>query len=228
MSTRSLAAILLFLSTVSFSAAGAQEARKPLVAIAPAGSPAGGGAGLLADRLGKQQREAVRTVSGYFSQLTTLKGTFVQTSADGVRQRGKFYIKRPGQFRFDYARPSRLVIVSDGTYVAIQDHDLGTDNRWELSYTPFRMLLQKDVDLLRDGRFFEVQETADAVAISVAEKGSDEGGRIRLVFAKQPALHLQEWTAKDAQGLDTHVLLSDLVKADDLDQGLFNPAATAR
>ena len=40
--------------------------------------------------------------------------------------------------------------------MAIQDLDLKTDERIELDYTPFRVLLRKDVDLLRDARILEV------------------------------------------------------------------------
>ena len=83
-----------------------------------------------ADEMSSQEIELIDKVSAYFNQMSSLKGEFVQTSAGGSRLRGKFYVKRPGRFRFDYARPSRLVIVSDGRYVAIQDHDLKTDDRW--------------------------------------------------------------------------------------------------
>ena len=88
-----------------------------------------------------------------------LKGTFVQTSADNKRLRGKFYVKRPGRFRFDYTSPSQLVILSDGQYLAIQDLDLKTDDRVALDQTPFRVLLRKDVDLLRDARILEVRRS---------------------------------------------------------------------
>ena len=169
--------------------------------------------------------EVVQRVNLYLNQLGSLKGTFVQTSADGKRLRGKFYVNRPGRFRFDYARPSMLVIVSDGKYVAIQDHDLGTDDRWGLEHTPFQMLLRKDVDLLRDARFFEVQDSDDAIAVTLEDKGADSSSRIKLVLSKKPALELREWIVKDVQGLDTRIVLGDVVKADDLDPALFNPAS---
>src|SRR6516162_4432362 len=97
-------------------------------------------------KLNKAQTELVRRVNAYFNQLKNLKGTFLQTSADNQRQRGKFYISRPGRFRFEFNPPSRVVIISDGQYIAIQDRDLSTDDRWDLGYTPFRALLQDNVD----------------------------------------------------------------------------------
>ena len=66
----------------------------------------------------KKQMELIQKVNAYFNQMSEIKGLFVQTSADNKRQRGKFYVKRPGRFRFDYNLPSRLVILSDGQYMA--------------------------------------------------------------------------------------------------------------
>jgi outer membrane lipoprotein-sorting protein len=226
MSQRAAIVCLFLFSLLLAAPSHAQGARRvDPGTVATSANPFGG---VLADRLTHEQREAVQKVNRYLNQLTTLKGTFVQTNADNTRLRGKFHLKRPGLFRFDYAAPSRLVIVSDGRYVAIQDHDLGTDSRWDLEYTAFRMLLRRDVDLLRDARFFAVQESADSIALTVVENGADEMARIALVFAKTPALQLREWTAKDAQGFDTRIVLGEVAKADDIDPALFNPANRAR
>src|SRR6202521_4660752 len=172
------ATTLLILSGLAIGGASAQEAKKPAqsnpVAIGtPPARPVTRGGGANGEQLTNKQVEVVQKVNLYFNQLGSLKGSFVQTSADGKRLRGKFYVQRPGRFRFDYSRPSMLVIVSDGQYVAIQDPDLGTDDRWGLEHTPFQMLLRKDVDLLRDARFIEVHEADDAITIALEDKGSD-------------------------------------------------------
>jgi len=222
---------LLLLSGLAVSGVSvAQEPKKPtranpvaIGALAPHSNISGEGA--LGTELSKKQIEVIQRVNLYFNQLSSLKGTFLQTSADGKRQRGKFYVNRPGRFRFDYARPSMLVIISDGKYVAIQDHDLGTDDRWGLEHTPFQMLLRKDVDLLRDARFFELQDSDETITVTLEDKAADSASRIKLVLSKKPTLELREWIAKDVQGLDTRVVLGDLVKSEDLDPALFNPAS---
>ena len=58
-----------------------------------------------------------------------MQGSFLQTGADNRRMKGKFYLSRPGRFRFDYARPSRQIVVSDGRYLAIQDLDLNNEDQ---------------------------------------------------------------------------------------------------
>jgi outer membrane lipoprotein-sorting protein len=113
------------------------------------------------------------------------------------------------------------VIISDGRLLAIQDHDLNTENAVELNKTPFRLLLQKDVDLLRDARIAEVQEADDLIVLTLQDKSPDTPGRIKLFLAETPALELKEWVITDAQGLDTRIELSNVVRTEDIDQSLF-------
>jgi outer membrane lipoprotein-sorting protein len=188
-------------------------------------APAKPGEGITLD---PRQTELVHKVSGYFSDLNTLQGNFVQTGADNKRMRGKFYVMRPGRFRFDYARPSRQIVVSDGHYLAIQDLDLNNEDRVSLDDTPFRLLLRKDVDLVRDARIMEVQESEDLLVVGIVDKNPDTPGQIKLFMSTKPALELKEWVTKDAQGLDTRVQVSDLAKAGELDASLFKIQSMGR
>lgn len=179
------------------------------------------GAGTSGVALDEKQIEAVKKVNGYFNGLGNLKGVFVQTAADNKRERGKFYVKKPGKFRFDYAAPSKQVIISDGQYLAIQDFDLKSEDVVELDNTPFRLLLRKDVDLLRDAKILAVEEANDLIVLTLQDKSPDAPGRIKLILVKQPTLDLKEWVTTDAQGLDTRVEVSELVKPEELDGKLF-------
>jgi outer membrane lipoprotein-sorting protein len=176
--------------------------------------------------LDAKQVEAIKKVSLYFNDLKQLRGNFIQTGADNKRLRGKFFVKQPGRFRFEYGFGSKLLIVSDGTYLSVQDLDIKTDDRIELDRTPFRLLLRKDVDLLRDATISDVQEVDDLIIVSLADKSPDAPGKIRLFLAKKPTLELKEWVTTDAQGGDTRVEISDLNRTDELAVDLFKPANT--
>jgi len=184
--------------------------------VAPNNGPETGGI-----TLDDHQTKLVQTVSDYFAALQNLKGDFVQTGADNKRMKGKFFVKRPGKFRFDYALPSKQIIVSDGEYLAIQDLDLNNEDRVALDQTPFRLLLRKDVDLLRDAKIMEVQQADDLIVLGLEDKSPDTPGKIKLFLATKPTMELKEWVTTDAQGLDTRIELSELVKTDDLDGNLF-------
>jgi outer membrane lipoprotein-sorting protein len=177
--------------------------------------------------LNEAQTEVVKKINDYFNALGDLKGDFVQTSADNKRMKGKFMVKRPGRFRFDYARPSRQVIISDGEYLAIQDLDLNNEDRVSLDQTPFRLLLRKDVDLIRDAKITEVQESDDQIVVGLRDKSPDAPGKIKLFLTKTPEVELKEWITTDAQGLDTRVELSQLSKSEALDAKLFKIEAVS-
>lgn len=170
-----------------------------------------------------KQVDLVQKLTAYFNEMGDMKGDFQQVSPDGKRLRGTIYVKRPSSFRFEYKRPSRQLIISDGRSMIIQDLDLKTDDRWGLEKTPFRIILRKDVDLMRDARILEVSDTEDRIQVLLQDKEPNAVGRLKLLFQKTPALELKEWISIDSQGLETKVELSDFAKADNLDEKLFVP-----
>jgi outer membrane lipoprotein-sorting protein len=113
------------------------------------------------------------------------------------------------------------VIISDGNYLAIQDLDLNNEDRVALDQTPFRLLLRKDVDLLRDGRIIEAHEADDLIVLSLQDEDPDAPGRIKLFLVSKPTLELKEWVTTDAQGLDTRVEISELSRSENVDLELF-------
>jgi outer membrane lipoprotein-sorting protein len=167
------------------------------------------------------QISAVNKVSTYFNGLDTLKGIFLQTDPDKKQAKGKFYVKRPGLFRFDYGAPSRKAMVSDGRFLAIQDPDLKNPDTFEIDQTPFRLLLRKDVDLIRDARIVDVKEADDLIVVSLQDKSPDAPGKIQLFMSTKPEIALREWVITDAQGLETRVELSELDKSGAIDPKLF-------
>nr|PZN87793.1 MAG: cell envelope biogenesis protein LolA [Pseudomonadota bacterium] len=221
-----VAACLLALFGTVGSALAQQEApAQPAEESTEAASPEWTGTVTPADsaeaEFTEEQLATIAKVNAYFNELDNLQGRFLQTDPDKKQMRGKFYVKKPGRFRFDYGSPSLKVIISDGRWLAIQDHDLNTEDVYELDNTPFRLLLRKDVDLLRDARIFDVQEVEDLIIITLQDKDPDVSGRITLFLTKDPELMLKEWVTVDAQGLETRVQLSQVDATAEIDPNLF-------
>lgn len=213
----------------------ASEAKAAPDAKAPDASAVGQGSGWNAEVatpgggivLSESQVEIVKKVNTYFNALGDMRGDFIQTTADKKAMKGKFMVKRPGRFRFDYSRPSRQIIISDGEYLAIQDLDLNNEDRVSLDQTPFRLLLRKDVDLIRDAKIVEVQESGDQLVLALRDKSPDAPGKIKLFLSTKPEVELKEWVTTDAQGLDTRVEVSQLTKGEALDAKLFKIEAVS-
>jgi outer membrane lipoprotein-sorting protein len=161
--------------------------------------------------IGEEQTKAVDRINAYFNGITNLQGSFEQLDATNKQSSGRFYVQRPGKIRFDYAPPSALRIVADGSHLAIEDADLKTVEKYPIGSTPFKLLLSEAVDLARDSRIVGVESQEGTLAITLEDKSGDAAGSIRLVFENGAELQLKEWSITDAQNLTTRVTVTDVV-----------------
>ena len=72
-------------------------------------------------------------VEHYLAGLSSWSADFKQTIADGQGKvlrsaSGKFYLERPGKFRWDYSEPSEQLILADGKQIWFYDKDLAQAN----------------------------------------------------------------------------------------------------
>ena len=173
--------------------------------------------------LPQDQHALLSQINAYMQKFNDLEGQFLQTNPDNVVQKGKFYVLRPGRMRFDYNRPSKMRIISDGQYLSIEDHDLNTVNKYPLESTPFRMLLTKNVNLQRDARILSLSSSDTSASIKLADKKGQSAGQIQLFFSL-PNIELKEWVITDAQGLHTRIEISNLTFEKKLANALFTPS----
>ncbi len=167
---------------------------------------------------------SVRRANAYFNGITSLIGDFVQTSADGRRINGKLYMQKPGRLRFEYASPSPLEIVADGTSVAIRNRKLNTQDVYFIAQTPLKFLLKQNLDLARDTKILEISNQPDSTSIRIEDKATLGGtSRITLTF-KSNDFSLIRWSVNDPQGNDTTVTLAnvDLTQRPDSSMFLIN------
>lgn len=164
---------------------------------------------------------AIEIVSGYLNDIRTMQGNFIQTAPDGEVTQGRFFIERPGKMRFDYALPSHLTVISDGFWVAVQDRRLKTTERYPLRTTPLRMLLSRDLDLMNDARVLGVDpDSNNEISITLQEPSGRAEGTLTLFFDPVDN-RLDRWIVSDAQGLDTNVVLKDVVRGEPIDPERF-------
>jgi outer membrane lipoprotein-sorting protein len=167
--------------------------------------------------------QLVQRVNAYFNSLGMLEGSFLQTASDGKQQRGVLHINRPGRFRFELAPPTRVVVISDGRQMAIQDYNLKTDDRKELRRTPFHALLGANVDLLRDTHLLDIRETAETLLIEFRDD-SAEVGSVTLFLTTKP-MQLKGWSVRDNQNLVTKIDVTEIKTVDHIDERLFDLAS---
>jgi outer membrane lipoprotein-sorting protein len=193
------------------------------VQVAPSG-PSVNQAGVITGPLDDSQKALIAKVDAYFNAMTDLRGTFQQTDAEQVQDRGKFYISRPGKIRFEYGAPSKLVIMSNGKELSFEDYALNKADRYPLESTPFRILLADTVDVLRDAQVADLYEDQDLISLTLLDREPENKGQIKLLFAKAAdTIQLREWVIANDGG-DTRVEIGDLVLGEKPDAKLFQNA----
>lgn len=166
-----------------------------------------------------QDRADLDRVSTYLSSMTDMQGNFLQVGPDGSLAEGKFYLRRPGRLRFEYQPPEQILVVADGTWVAVKDGFSATQ-RYPLGATPLGLLLQDHVDLSKEVKVLAVERQPGALRIKLADKSGNAPGDITLVF-DEPSLQLRQWVVTDAQGLQTTVALRNIQSGIRADNALF-------
>ncbi len=174
-----------------------------------------------ADLTDEDALELVQQVDTYFNNLSRIRSDFVQIDASNKRETGQFYFSRPGRVRFDYNLPSKMKIISDGEYLAVENHDLKTSDRYPLEATPFRLLLSEEVNLLRDARILAIDKGENVLILTMEDKSGEAPGRLRLFFELEPEMLLKSWIITDPQGFDTRVDITELEANVELAADLF-------
>ena len=126
--------------------------------------------------------QALARMSDYLNAIESAEGRFFQISPDGSTDEGIFYLRKPGRVRFEYAAPNPNLIIADGATIAIENSDLNTTDRYPLTDSPLRLLLNDDVDLVTDPRIASVRREPGALSVTARQEDGLAPGEITIEF----------------------------------------------
>jgi outer membrane lipoprotein carrier protein len=140
-------------------------------------------------------------VDHYLAGLSSWSADFKQTITDGQGKElrsaaGKFYLERPGKFRWDYSEPSEQLILADGKQIWFYDKDLAQANVRDmdgtLSSTPAMLLSGSgsvstafDIKQLPDDgglRWFQLIPKHPNTDFQLVRIGFDKNGELASMF----------------------------------------------
>ena len=168
------------------------------------------------------QKLSLGQVSQYLNAMQTAQGGFTQINADGTLSTGQIYIKRPGRIRFEYNAPDNSLVMAGGGSVAIFDprSNNGPD-RYPLSQTPLKIILERNVDLGRAKMVTGHTSDGTTTTITAQDPENPQYGNIQMVFTSNP-VELRQWIVTDDVGSQTTVILNDLAKGGRIGDIKFN------
>jgi outer membrane lipoprotein-sorting protein len=199
-----------------------------LIALAFAPPASAAPAGYMHFERSDQDNTDLDHISAYLNAMHSLKGSFVQIGPEGQIDEGVFYIEKPGRMRFEYSEPNPVLIVSDGSNVAVANRKLNTVDHYPLFSTPLSLILSDDVNLKHNPSIASIAREPGEIIVHARASSSKMNGNLTLVFTS-PNLELRQWTVVDGQGLSTTVSLRDVQPGATIDPALFKlPDANAQ
>ena len=169
---------------------------------------------------GAERDRLLENISAALGSVETAQGRFVQINPDSSQAEGQFYLRRPGRIRFEYDAPTPILIVADGTTVAIEDTDLETQDRVPLGQTPLGLLLDDKIDFESEANVLEVRAANGLVSVVLESRDEDTEGTLALILDDED-YQLLQWRTIDAYGDMTLVELAGIETGKRINPRLF-------
>ncbi len=186
-----------------------------LLAAAPSGA-----ARAQAAKLNDADRADLARIEAYLNSIRGLKARFLQVAPDGSTSGGTAWLQRPGRMRFQYDKPSPLLLVAGHGLVVFNDSQLNQTSNIPLSQTPLGILLADNLKLSGDVTVTALRRLPAQISVTLIRTATPNDGSITLDFSDQP-LALRSWTVLDAQRQETRISLYDVQLGGGFDPGLF-------
>ena len=181
----------------------------PLLAAAPAGFVAS-----------PRDQADIARIQAYLNAMRSLKARFLQVAPDGATSEGTAWLERPGRMRFQYDKPSPLLLVAGHGLVTFHDAQLEQTSNIPLGSTPLGILLADTVTLSGGVTVTGLDREPGRISVSLVRTASPQEGTLTLIFS-DPPLSLTQWIVLDAQNRETRVSLYDVQLGGSFDPQLF-------
>jgi len=170
--------------------------------------------------LSPRDRADLTRIETYLNGLRTLKARFLQVAPDGSTSEGVAWMERPGRMRFQYDKPSPLLLVAGYGLFYFHDSQLNQTTNLPLSATPLGLLLRDNLRLSGDVTVTGIERLPGQIQVGMVRTASPDDGSLTLVFADSP-LALRQWSVVDAQRQETRVTLFNIELGGSFDPKLF-------
>jgi len=167
-----------------------------------------------------------------YDKVQNFKASFVQTTGGGVlrlkssKGEGTVAVKKPGKMRWEYTKPEKQLIVSDG--VRIYDYDPATK---ELNMgvvpsddkaPPATLFLAGKGNILRDFKVSKVDSPVPGtLALRLDPRKADPDYEFLVVAFEPSSYQIRGLRTRDQQGGESTIVFSDIKQNTDIPDKTF-------
>ena len=188
-----------------------------LLPVLPVG---GAAADPVAAVLSDSDQGVLTPIQSYLNGLRTLKARFLQIGQDGKTSAGTAWLERPGRMRFEYDKPSPLLLVAGHGSVIFRDNQLDQTTSIPMTQTPLGLLLADKITLTGPVTVTRFQRTGTQVQLTLVRTPTPGDGSLTLALNTNP-MALTGWSVVDAEGRETRIQLSGIEQGGAFPQSLF-------
>lgn len=171
--------------------------------------------------LTSKQQENIQQIENWINNLTIMKANFQQIAPNGQRSTGEVWIKRPGRIRFEYNKPSQLLLVANEGKMVFHDGAIEQTTIIPIDQNPLGLLLKPNLHFSGDVTIVKYERENGLIQVTVVRTAAPSEGSLTLIF-NQNYMVLRGWEVVDAQGQLTKVDLYDLNPKKSVSDSLFN------
>ena len=107
-------------------------------------------------------------VESYLNSITTFTADFTQTDAEGNISGGKFFLKRPGKFKWEYDDRQPILIISDGKELVYYDKKLREASYVSAQDTLAAFLARNNIQLSGEVKLLAINNKNDIISFKVS------------------------------------------------------------
>ena len=158
----------------------------------------------------KKNDEIISKIENYLNNINTLQAEFIQIDHYGNSKSGILRIAKPGKIRFEYNKPSSIIIISDGKYIIFFDKKLEQINRIPKNKIPIKFLIDDKFSFKKNEILIKnLNYDGNVISITIKDNKNHFSGDLTLLFEDKP-LVLRQWIIQDSQGFTTKVSLQEI------------------
>ncbi len=126
--------------------------------------------------------ELTQKAEKYLNSLSTFSADFTQVDSEGATSGGKFLLKRPGKFKWEYDARQPILIVSDGLQLVYYDKKLKEASYVSADSSLASFLARKNIRLSGDINLVSIIAKDMTIRAKVVQKGKPDQGSLVMIF----------------------------------------------
>jgi len=170
--------------------------------------------------LKESDKVIIAKIENYLSGVNTISSEFIQAAPSGDISTGKFYLKRPGKLRMEYAPPVPVLMITSGSNIVYYDKELDQVSRISLEDTLVGFLARSQVKFDDGVIITGLENQNNIIRVTLIQSKTPKDGSLTLEFADNPMI-LHNMIVSDKSGQITTVSLNNARFNGEINEELF-------